>query len=981
LFLATSRNFLLRHDASGPPAIEMELSKHPEARVRRLFVDPLGLHALVAVQTGSVLETYYVDHTLKAAKPLPKLRNLVITSVGWPTVLRGNSLSEVLLGSDKGILYVLSLDEAGRKEKLQHLYALPGSHGPIAGLAQINLLETDEASDAATSSSKAAASLLILALCGTQLHIFRGSGTLEAVFGAYDPTILSSRQPKAFDLPIEQGAAQLQLLYPAVITEPLSQLAGSTVPFRMPRPTDFAVLSTSGVYYGRLDLVAENKSDELDHLVSHKLLPAAVLQQQRRQPGSPTVSSVPSDRPLSLALTQYHLALLYPSRLQFVNRISKRTVQEIPLERFAAPLRGAAALPLGLCRDALAGRVVVLAGDDAFEIDASDEDRDMWKAMLDRGDYRSAVAFCRSARQRNSVYLAEADASLAEGRAVEAGKLYGRVTASEPPFEELVLRLMGYGDPEALLAFLRARLGTLGVEDRPQATMVATWLIELLLDRANRAALQRSEGPEAEARCEAANQEVAEFLADNVNVLDPKTTSAMLEGYGREEDLLVFAKARGDYEQALECLIRRREAERALELLRHPSASVELTYRFAPHLVTLAPAQTVQAWMEASPALNPSRLLPALLPLAKPGAPPAMRAEALRFARYCFERHGSADSALHNLVIALFALDPGAEDDLLRQLASARDPLDRPLYDPVHALRLCQEHGHLTASVTLLCELELWEEAVELALQVSDALAADVARKAQAHGDEELVRRLWLAIAKRAIGNGLMDDLSARKEQVNRISSLLEESDGMVRIEDVLPMFPDFVEIGAFKAALCASLERHTDELERLRGEMAAASKTTEELRDALERVTGREASVDATSAVCARCKRPLLQQPPATAGPSGGALPRMFVFPTGNAFHGACLCAEVADLVPAPQRRRILDLSARLAKMKPDDGEDDVSEGRNGEPSVPLAELLRQLDREVASEDPYCGEIVARHVRRPLILPEEAAEVASWEL
>ena len=42
--------------------------------------------------------------------------------------------------------------------------------------------------------------------------------------------------------------------------------------------------------------------------------------------------------------------------------------------------------------------------------------------------------------------------------------------------------------------------------------------------------------------------------------------------------------------------------------------------------------------------------------------------------------------------------------------------------------------------------------------------------------------------------------------------------------------------------------------------------------------------------------------------------MPKLYLFPTGNAFHGSCLCAEVCDLAPAMQRRRIQRLAERLA-------------------------------------------------------------------
>lgn len=39
--------------------------------------------------------------------------------------------------------------------------------------------------------------------------------------------------------------------------------------------------------------------------------------------------------------------------------------------------------------------------------------------------------------------------------------------------------------------------------------------------------------------------------------------------------------------------------------------------------------------------------------------------------------------------------------------------------------------------------------------------------------------------------------------RIAEVSALLEEAGGAVRIEDILPFFPDFVEIGAFKEAIC----------------------------------------------------------------------------------------------------------------------------------------------------------------------------------
>jgi hypothetical protein len=66
----------------------------------------------------------------------------------------------------------------------------------------------------------------------------------------------------------------------------------------------------------------------------------------------------------------------------------------------------------------------------------------------------------------------------------------------------------------------------------------------------------------------------------------------------------------------------------------------------------------------------------------------------------------------------------------------------------------------------------------------------------------------------------------------------------------------------------------------------------------------------------CARCGRAIGVAPAASASPSGGMMPQYYLFPTGNAFHGSCLAAEVMDLAPAQQRASIHSLCTRLSQV-----------------------------------------------------------------
>lgn len=114
----------------------------------------------------------------------------------------------------------------------------------------------------------------------------------------------------------------------------------------------------------------------------------------------------------------------------------------------------------------------------------------------------------------------------------------------------------------------------------------------------------------------------------------------------------------------------------------------------------------------------------------------------------------------------------------------------------------------------------------------------------------------------------------------------------------------------------------------------------------------------------CARCGRALQAAPAVTPGYSGRGLPRLYLFPTGNGYHGACLAAEVGALGPALLRRRIQGAMAEVAA------------GREA------ARNLAELEADIAREDPHWGEAMVRHVRAPFItLEESAAELESWAL
>lgn len=115
--------------------------------------------------------------------------------------------------------------------------------------------------------------------------------------------------------------------------------------------------------------------------------------------------------------------------------------------------------------------------------------------------------------------------------------------------------------------------------------------------------------------------------------------------------------------------------------------------------------------------------------------------------------------------------------------------------------------------------------------------------------------------------------------------------------------------------------------------------------------------------------------------------MPKLFLFPSGNAFHGSCLCAEVSAIGTPEQRTRIQRLVKSLSKVIARPGLwpvhcvpiciiDDLiripsafpPQLPQGSTSASAQALRRELEEEVGAEDPFCGEMVVRNITAPFV-------------
>lgn len=68
-------------------------------------------------------------------------------------------------------------------------------------------------------------------------------------------------------------------------------------------------------------------------------------------------------------------------------------------------------------------------------------------------------------------------------------------------------------------------------------------------------------------------------------------------------------------------------------------------------------------------------------------------------------------------------------------------------------------------------------------------------------------------------------------DNIGQVGEFLTEADGAIKIEDILPLFPDFAHIDAFKDALRDGLQQYDAQIQSLRSEMDDATRIADALR------------------------------------------------------------------------------------------------------------------------------------------------------
>lgn len=469
---------------------------------------------------------------------------------------------------------------------------------------------------------------------------------------------------------------------------------------------------------------------------------------------------------------------------------------------------------------------------------------------LDKNDYELAKKYSQDNPAHYDIVLSRIADDLYDKKLyLNSAKVFAQTKKS---FEEVTLKFLQVNENLPLIFYLKSRLNECNpLMDQTQVVMLVVWIVELYLTEMNRSSMTSLER----------QKEFDEFMRQPIVQAclkdHRKVIYDIIASHGDNYNLTALTSLNEDYEDVISQYIQDNEFNDALETLKI-QRKPDLFYKFTPILMEELPKETVQLLIERGKSLQAVKLLPTLLCLKSE----KHRSEIVKYLEFSIHSLGIQEQSIHNYLIQMYAKYKDGEK-LMSYFETQGKELSMIHYDVHYALRLCKEYEIKEACVFLLCLLELWQQAVELALTISSKIAQKTASQPL---DPDLRRKLWLIIAEREISG---------KENVQEALELLKICD-LLKIEDLLPFFSDFQKIDHFKEAICESLKEYNQKIQEQKQEMEECAEAAEKVRESIQSFRNRSVTICAQDK-CSGCGQFLLLKP-------------FFLFPCSHKFHADCL-------------------------------------------------------------------------------------------
>ncbi|CDO94018.1 unnamed protein product [Kluyveromyces dobzhanskii CBS 2104] len=639
-------------------------------------------------------------------------------------------------------------------------------------------------------------------------------------------------------------------------------------------------------------------------------------------------------------LTKYHLILLRGSEVIVVNQLTmKVTFQECIFN--SNDTEKLHSLCVDYSQDPLT--VWCHSGSNVYEIVTSGEDKSVWKHLCDLHRFEEALTLNGlSPIQRDYVHSLYGDYYYEQQMWLEAATQYSKIKMLNN-CGPIALKFMNDSSQVASLQLLLSNY-LQGTKENYQVKQVilASWIVQNYMNQLNdideRISREATNTDLGNSKTEIV-LEFESFVTQNFNKMDRETVYQIISRQNRKKELLFFATLAQDYEYVLAYWIKLENWYESLKLL-SSLQDPELIYKYSTILLISSPDATINTWMQIT-SLDPVPLIPSILSYftshqkrKAEGIYSNVQNYGANYLKWCIRDQHNTVPIVHNTYLYMMIVDKSADKD--QEVMQFLSKYSKDYFDKDFILRLSLRHERYSVSICIYSEMSLYEEAVTLALNYGRLQEAK--NVASTVKDPDIKRTLWLDIAAVVIKKD--------KDIKNTLTVLIQESENVLSVKDLLPLFDEFVTIANIKEELVRILEKHSMRITKLSQEIRDSLKIKKEIKNDIVLFKNRYENLK-PGASCSYCSRPLQTR-------------KFFVYPCGHSINTDCIIKIIMGSNEYALKMKIQNMQKKLLRDK----------------NLVSPEELEEL---LSAQCPLCSEISINNIDEPWEVDEDNA--VKWKI
>ncbi|CCK67969.1 tethering complex subunit PEP3 KNAG_0A02800 [Huiozyma naganishii CBS 8797] len=676
--------------------------------------------------------------------------------------------------------------------------------------------------------------------------------------------------------------------------EPLQYDSRRTFVFK---GSKFAWVTDAGIIYGDL---AQEGFDQGNKLGSLKMILSMEL------PDSPHHIK-------DLTISDYHVFILRGPTVLIINQLSNKVV-------FNETIYNDENQPekiVGLTVDQTQSTFWCFSSRNVYEIILKGESKAVWKLLCEQGEYGEALALKDlNSWEYDYIQYQRGTAFMKNSDLLSAAKCFSECSSTS--IGSMVLQLMqDSGDDSqdtttAVQALLTNKLDKImHSRDRvvPQI-LLSSWITWNFMNQMNKKDELMNTEKDQEKLTQLRDDisilkaDFQSFLKRYLPCLDNDTVYQIILNQNRKAELLYFANLVNDVDYVISYWISQENWYESLKALQS-SSSDESLYKYSNILLINAPEATVATWMKFK-AADPVKLIPSMLTYFTKYQKSVMNQGtnvAFTYLEWYIDKFKPKEPIIYNTASYMLitgagrdAVDTDKVIDLLEKLESK--------FDSHFVLRLSLKYKQTAISIHLFTQMKFFKEAMDLCLAKNRIdLAKKMLTNEDLAQDPAELKSLWLQLSKKLLYTDKNLENSQAIDVKQTIRSIIQESNGVIEIKDLLPIFDEFTTIANIKDELIKSLDDHSKSMQQISQDIRKWLHMKDEMQTDIEKFRERYQILE-PGVSCDSCHRILQTR-------------KFLVFPCGHCFHNDCLIKKILLSNDFMLKSQIENFQKRLARDK----------------------------------------------------------------